>query len=87
MKDGRLIIIYILVIFSLSGLMYMLKITKEGFNDCKVLFPINPDDLNCGPGYFVNRFADQKLTCCRPPPPPPPPYFSPAGLPHVHPGM
>lgn len=86
MKDVRLVIIWTLVIISLLGLLYLLAETKEAFNECKIISPVNPDDLNCGAGFFVNRFHDQKLTCCRPPPPPPPPILSSAGLPHIHPG-
>lgn len=82
----RVIIIWSLVIFSLLGLSYLLTNTKETFNECKVISPINPDDLNCGKGFFVNRFYDQKLVCCKPPPPPPPPILSTAGEPHIHPG-
>lgn len=83
----RVIIVSAIVIASLLCLVYLFKVNREKFNDCKVIFPVNPDDLNCGPGYFVNRFAEQKLYCCKPPPPPPPPIFSPAGLPHIHQGM
>lgn len=86
MKELRVIIIWILVIISLLGLSYLLLETKEAFNECKIIAPINPDDLNCGTGYFVNRFKDQALTCCKPPPPPPPPLYTNTNMPHIHPG-